>query len=598
VPQFPNENIKIKENLSTDGILIIRGNPGVGKSMLAQKYCDYVTNNCEQIARWINSNSKENINQNLKLVMYQVKEMNIDSNYAWAYVKKLLEKDFSDNSFLFIFDNLQKFEYIKDFLDDLPKNLQIIITSRNLEFKELNYQQLQVDFFDEKRAKEYFNSALKKNLTETDKDSILKSQIVNNSILPHRLNYIVSYINNYKLSNASLVKGICEKKVIADKDLYFEAFKQIESENSLSIEILFYMSLMDPNQMQSKLFEEYFFPDVERTKLNESIQLLMEDHLIEDFEDHFDNLTSFRTHELTQQQVEIFRKKYHQDKDFKIENKLLEVLHELFSHQIKRGFDIVDFDFKKIQIIQHVKKLTVMDENIFKDKNKLCEMFLGYGQSLFYLFINYREALDYYNKALKISKTYDLENIGIEIRNSLGLYYSNIDVNFNKSISHFEEGLEICKKLEKINFETQILVNILQNYVNFSDFKEATKIESKLLKIIKNGNISENDQAEIYYSISYLQLKLSTNESLANGLEFLEKAKTIKLNLNTNDKTIVKILDSIADILNIQKRYEEALKVCNEAIKIIGDVNDFTPSNDVNDVKTLHPQFSGDILLK
>jgi tetratricopeptide (TPR) repeat protein len=324
----------------------------------------------------------------------------------------------------------------------------------------------------------------------------------------------------------------------------------------------------------------------------------MEDHLIEDFEDHFDNLTSFRTHELTQQQVEIFRKKYHQDKDFKIENKLLEVLHELFSHQIKRGFDIVDFDFKKIQIIQHVKKLTVMDENIFKDKNKLCEMFLGYGQSLFYLFINYREALDYYNKALKISKTYDLENIGIEIRNSLGLYYSNIDVNFNKSISHFEEGLEICKKLEKINFETQILVNILQNYVNFSDFKEATKIESKLLKIIKNGNISENDQAEIYYSISYLQLKLSTNESLANGLEFLEKAKTIKLNLNTNDKTIVKILDSIADILNIQKRYEEALKVCNEAIKIIGDVNDFTPSNDVNDVKTLHPQFSGDILLK
>ena len=69
------------------------------------------------------------------------------------------------------------------------------------------------------------------------------------------------------------------------------------------------MSLMDPNQIQSKLFENYFFVNQDTVLLNDALNLLIDNNLIEDFEDNCDKSTSFRIHELAQDEVMLFRQK-------------------------------------------------------------------------------------------------------------------------------------------------------------------------------------------------------------------------------------------------------------------------------------------------
>ena len=79
---------------------------------------------------------------------------------------------------------------------------------------------------------------------------------------------------------------ICDKTNFNKNDVYFQNFEKIKNKNEVSIKILYFMSLLDPDRIQISLIKNLIFDDVSQIdvqKFKESIDLLIQNGLVESF---------------------------------------------------------------------------------------------------------------------------------------------------------------------------------------------------------------------------------------------------------------------------------------------------------------------------
>jgi ankyrin repeat protein len=180
------------------GIVVISGLGGVGKSELAIKYArsHYST---EDSVIWINGetqeNAKESFRRLLKELGIKTKDQDGDEKSVGLMAKEAY--DFvAGKTRLIVFDNAEKHSVIKEFLPSSTSGYQVLITSQNREL--LNEQEqgkvarLSLDTLSEDKAIEFVKEAL--NISNELQDEEIKELVKTLGYLPLALQHAVSYI--------------------------------------------------------------------------------------------------------------------------------------------------------------------------------------------------------------------------------------------------------------------------------------------------------------------------------------------------------------------------------------------------------------------
>jgi hypothetical protein len=442
-------------------MVILYGIPGVGKTTHAKEYCSYITKKEEnKIVRWFDSDSENKLQNGVKEIIEEIKNKEIQKidnfdkmchDLAYLVENKLREKNL-----LFVFDNLEDFELIKIFytkFKDLD-NVQILITTKDYSFRdklsECKFADNKVDFFGLKQAEEYFEKSLQDDFKDKEAiiERVLKSETkYASSYLPHRLYNIVNYIKKYSIFDIEeTLNQICDKTKWDKNDIYFEYFDKIKKENEIAMKILYFMSLMDPDKIQSYLINHFFEGEVEIHALHAAIDFLVRNGFIETFKT--DNHTFFRIHRITQNVIESYRGVIN---NYEIENKLLSVLNKYF---------VCEIDFRGIlskrehNVVSHVFSLLKIPYTLFNDRNIHMELQLNYQIFCLRALDNDSKKNDHTNSIYIILQTLNKlphEDIKLKIFNSLIYYY------------HYADPLFVSEFLEKAvrTIENFILIKMV-----------------------------------------------------------------------------------------------------------------------------------------
>jgi Cdc6-like AAA superfamily ATPase len=113
--------------------IVISAVSGTGKTSLARKYAD--KNKNKYIVRWILSDTQDKIKEGYHKICKEIgkRPEELFGNNSIEFVNEYIaSREEDDNKFLFIFDNVEKFDDIKLYIDNLQSDkVKIIITSKN-----------------------------------------------------------------------------------------------------------------------------------------------------------------------------------------------------------------------------------------------------------------------------------------------------------------------------------------------------------------------------------------------------------------------------------------------------------------------------------
>jgi len=121
---------------------------GFGKTWMAQYVSKKLVNDYNFIIKWFNAKTIEDSFRNLlikdfKIELESLKNENI-INLLNNELRNLIQNQ-KDIRILFVFDNIKNDAEIKEYLIDLPKEVKVLITTRNKEIKSLKLKFKTID---------------------------------------------------------------------------------------------------------------------------------------------------------------------------------------------------------------------------------------------------------------------------------------------------------------------------------------------------------------------------------------------------------------------------------------------------------------------
>lgn len=209
-------------------------------------------------------------------------------------------------------------------------------------------------------------------------------------------------------------------------------------------------------------------------------------------------------------------------------------------------------------------------EDISKEKTKAdssgmqqAEVFLGLLQKHFtngayQLHKNYSDSL------LSVAKKYDLTKMQVIALTNQAVFYNNRSERL-KAIELYQKALEQCELIpEDYKSKTVVLVNMGNTYNNIGSYSKAIEVMKKVLIVTNSAPNSNNIKAAALIGLASSSLKLKDYKST---LEYAHRAKIIG-EKSKNERTVASALNSIIDAHIKLKEYEEALIICETAIKL------------------------------
>jgi hypothetical protein len=533
----------LEETLVKHKVVVLHGTPGIGKTSNALSFFEKAKQ-INWICLWFNAGCKENFMIDLQACTDLLNNTK-GENKTFEYRSQILIREFRQNQeqiFLLILDNLMnESKWIDSFIETLPKeNVYVMATStKKNSLEEVLHQHLQVNYFDEKQARELFEKKFKKELT-TDEVNLLDEYFKYDKILPYDLNLLISELNNsYTLNLEEILNGytsICEKIF---KDLY----QRINKISSVAWDILQHCSLIDPEAIPMFLILELFKID----KLEwEKLTKILENNSVVEVVKKCDECC-YRIHKRTQEMVQKLVNNAKKRKE-KEENLIKVILNEFlkkFNYDIN-FYDKIDWTNAKLLLI-HV--LTICKSGFISERQK-GDAYEKLGFYYSNVAINYKLALDYQLESLKINEPiFKQENCYFRLYvllNNIGCLYSQI-CKPKEALNTFERSKKIWEKIKtepdlygSIPLET-LLAKTNSCYF-FNNKEEAHSFSSKALNSLEKVFLDLDDP----------------EKHLEYELEAVKKVESLYKNQIYPDLALA--YNKIAVSYILLKKYNEALE--------------------------------------
>ena len=201
---------QLSATLSQQGVCVLNGFGGAGKSTLAAHYGH--ARKETQTVRWIGAEDSrklqegyEQLAQELQ-VAYQPLAEKLAANPSQyrQELARMVYNALARNSqpTLLILDNAEDTSLVPDYLLHRPDAIQAIITTRNAETFEGTYEQLQLDTFNQDEGQRYLEArfkAMKRPYTNPEAASLLEEV----GLVPQKLNLAAGYLQANKLVKAA-----------------------------------------------------------------------------------------------------------------------------------------------------------------------------------------------------------------------------------------------------------------------------------------------------------------------------------------------------------------------------------------------------------
>ena len=565
-------------------LLILNGNPGIGKTTHAKRYCSYIVHKEEnKIVRWIDSSEESKINEEIKLM---IKEININDDTKFSYDQmsryffNLMEINMKDEKILFVFDDLESFDLVEIFIDKLKefKNMQILITTKLcsdiVSFNHLSKESiLRLPFFNKDQTLEYLNKSLNESTEDKESiiDIILKSEMQFGCYLPHRLNFMVNYINENSVFDVKeYLDEICDKTIWDENDIYFKYFDKIDKENGISMKILYFMSLMDSDRIHSSLITDLVKEYSDIQTYHKAIVLLVKNGFINEFKVE----KYFQIHRLTQEVIRLYRVKRRLTNNNNIENKLLNTLNKSFNCEINfRGFVISE---ESSNLFRHVLFLIHnVEGNIFNNKENHLELSINF---LIFMLNKGLKNKDILNKALeecyKTTKRFYgdiIHHNKIRILYALA-YFQYCDHCYDKASVNFEKVFEMGREMHNENTQELMALALFYSVEIYDILNQNEKAVAKAKELLElSRNRKENYL--IFRALS-LVLRIKNKVYKNDGAQNLYDELVMRYTIHKYDNDIEKAYDQLyvlAHVAYVLEYKSEALKHALEALKIYED---------------------------
>jgi DNA-binding CsgD family transcriptional regulator len=493
----------LTQNFVKNNIAIITGRAGVGKSSLAIQFGKRQKD--DMIVRFFDADSISKINEKYREL---ASELNINTNQQNKdFIMKLVNNKLENLNYklLFIFDNVDRYEDIKEYVANLPSNVKVLITTRKPELiaDKVNITLKEFSISD---AEKYIYQGLKRrNLSGEN----IKALVKNSSTLPYDLKCIVAYL----LDNPTIDSLAVSKEIGNEiQDRLFEQFALNNSEDAkLGWKILQYAAYLDPDFIDIEIFNGLF--NYDKAYISRSVNRLESLSLIS-ITNNRKGRSGIKIHRKLQKAIRQSMRhhpSYSINENFIIDN-LLRIIDKLFvevDHNPDTNWLIID------NLQPQVKKILECVETFSKSSIKLVNLYYKLSKYNLLVSIDYIQAVKYAEKSFDSiqGKYFGNKLLIANIIENLGITYIYGDFQkINQGLSYLQESLKIKRNIHKGNHNNiaKTLRNIAYTYLKLrqlskglSYFKDTLSMRQAIYKG-DHPDVAEslNDLAWGYYEMA------------------------------------------------------------------------------------------------
>jgi energy-coupling factor transporter ATP-binding protein EcfA2 len=265
--QVQIDQIKQKfKKLRRQKLVVLHGIAGIGKSTLAKNYAQMFKNtSSDHVAIWIEAEKELKIkNDYLSILDYpKIKDEN---DLIHLFNEKIARLVKNRTKIMIVYDNVEDYDYLKVFLRDLPNEVEILATMKNINTGLIGkeradfYETIEVKPFDEEEFNVFVLEVFKNKNIQLDASSLkLLWEIVYDKedkiASPFRINKLITYfLNNKSMKFSQKLEKISKenKKHLLNIDFYQSILSELDTdrEKEKTIDIFIAMANLGMNLLR------------------------------------------------------------------------------------------------------------------------------------------------------------------------------------------------------------------------------------------------------------------------------------------------------------------------------------------------------------
>jgi tetratricopeptide (TPR) repeat protein len=591
---------QIREEMKTKQIVVLAAFGGTGKSTLANefgyRYAENTDSHDDRVPILLHCETRDKVYDDLKkiatLLDIDISNKEIAEKLVFHVRAKLTKLD---QSFLFILDNVEKYEDIEAFLKEFGQfksdKCKFLMTTRdknileNKSFKDDQKSTLTIDSFNLDEAREYVHKYLGKikHLSDEEREKVISVAKYEHKILPLKLKLTVNYINDNLVDYECLndcVKFI-RTQSSARKEVEVESylFKALSKTKSLSI--LAYCAYLDADTISLSLIRDLFKPLKEALNKLSSLGMLDKDN----------DKSKMTMHRIVQVEMRSFIRNNpfdlleHSKDEWTILNNLIKHLNSNLTiidcSVTNDGSELsekINLEYAQVKAIVDFIDLKSKEENL-KEKFRLNVDYLRLKDKLgnYYVYFdvsNASKALDLFmfvkNSFEEIFNKNDNEDLARSFSN-LGRIYNYLS-KYEESLKWYNKCFEMSKRLYN-NKDHAALVASLNNigtsYSKLGKYEESLKCYKESLEMHQRL-FNNKDHADLATSLNNIGLSYDNLGKYEEGLKSFKDSLEMRQRLynNKDHADLATSLNNIGLSYNNLGKYEESLKWYTESLEM------------------------------
>lgn len=547
--------------LNKGNIVVVSGQAGVGKSSFAVEYAK--THKKNKIILYFNASSSTKIDQKYREL---AAGMNIDvKQQSKESIMQLVNNKLSivTTKILFIFDNIDQYNDVKEYIVNLPSTIQAILTTRE-PMLTINNPHIFLEEFSKEEATLYLKNSLK---NRSFTDEFIYKLIEHTGTLPYDLKCLSAYLLDNPLIDSKVnfkeIGGKIQNKLFQE---FIDSTDQIKQQ---AWKILQYAAYLDPDFINIEIIKKLFSKDIEI--LSAAIKKLEALSLISIINNKNDQ-SGFRMHRKLQINVQHTAKYYpdHAMPNQHLINNLLKVLDQITPTVTYKS----NAEWQTVSNLQsHLENLLNTENKLITKNVKINYTNLCYKLSTYNLIVtvNYPKALKYAKLSLDQMHTlYEANHVKLaEVYNTIGVIYRKLG-NVEQGLNYLKKGLKIRQQLYSGAHPdiADSLYSIGIAYNQHGEMQQGLKYSQMSLDM--NRKLYSEPHYDIGYSLNAVGINCLDLGEYKKSLEYFTASLNNFTKLDpVNYERVAALQGNLAYVYNKLGNHEEALRYAEASVNIL-----------------------------